>query len=343
MATVLALALSAPGFAAAPAPLALTPPPAAAPKPVERQFELRMTLTGTQRWKNELQSTEATTAQDYALSTRLRSNGFLYSDNLLDTDQQARLEIKQQYYARQGLLRLKAENGGQLPATVEDVTRLGERYRENSLCKDDFECNNRSIERIAAITAIRSNTRQALEEFLAAPGGADEPRYLYFFGYAGCPTRIHVSYAVHVEGRRAYDKEKKKLVPYSLERKADTPGNDVDRKTLCEKYIATVDTKTGTVYVENLFIPSPPGSSERHIDSSVEKLALDLPPPAELLNWSSAKLRENRDSGHEKVVLPLTTPLDGDRTVQGRFDGQLNLDFSWSFKPVAATPTPAAK
>ena len=343
LAAALGLALP-PVFAAgAPnaAPLALTPPPPPALKPIERQFDVRMTVTGTQHWKNELQTSEATTTQDYDLGTRLRSNGFLYSDNLLDTDQKARIEIKQQYYARQGLLQLKAENGGKLPATPEDVTKLTERYRDNARCRDDFECNGRAIERLAAINAMQANTAKELEEFLASPGNADEPRYLYFFGYAGCPTRIHVSYAVHVEGKRAYDKEKKKLVPYSLDRKADTQGSEIDRKTLCEKYIATVDTKTGTVFLENLFIPSPPGHSERHIDSSVEKLDLDLPPPAELLDWTSARLRQNKEAGHEKIALPLTTPLDGDRTVGGLFDGTLNIDFTWSFKTVPAAPAPA--
>lgn len=315
-------------------------PLCAAAAPVERQFDLRLTMSGTQSWKNELQSTEATTAQDYDLSTRLRSDGFLYSDNLLDPDLSARLEIKQQYYARQGLKRLKAENGGKLPTTTEDIDKLADRYRaQGSQCRDDYECNALAVERFAAIGALKSNTPQALEEFLAAPGGGEEPRYLYFFGYAGCPVRLHISYAVEVKGQRAYDRDKKKLVPYSLSRHADTPGDAVDQKTLCEKYIATVDVKTDTVYLENAFIPSPPGTSVRRINDNVETQEIPLPPVAEMMNWVNAKLRMTKPAGSEKVQLKMTTPLDGDATVQGLFTGTLDLAMTWSFKPLGPEPT----
>lgn len=317
------------------APLALS---AAAPVPLERALEFQIDLTGTQQWKNGAQATEASTRQTYVIRTRLRSNGFLYSDNLLDTDQAARLEIKPMYYARQGLERLKARNGGKLPATPEDAAALFERYRDRgNHCRDNFECNQHAIEQLAAVNAMKQNSRPDLEEYLASHGTGPEPRYLYFFGYADCPVSLEMHYELQVKGQRAFDKKKEKLMPYALQRKADSKGSDEDSKTLCEKYVVTVDVKTGTMFVENLYIPAPPGTTLLTIGTTTQTLdeKIGLPPPFELLNWSSAKLRQAGESGNEKASLPLTFPLDGDATVQGSFTGTLNLALRWNFKAEA--------
>lgn len=320
-------------------PLLAAAAPPAAPKPIERVFEFRLTVDGQQHWKNGPQATEATTRQEYLVRTQLRSDGVLYSDNLLDADQDLRLEIKPQYYARKGLNALKALNGGQLPESSEAAAALAERYQKAGVtCFDSYECNNRAVERLAALNALKSNTRQELEEFLAAPGIADVPRYLYFFGYANCPISIHVKYDVQVKGIRAFDRKKEKLEPYALSRSADTTGSDDDRKTLCEKYIVTVDTLKGGVDVENLFLPSPPGTSTMSRSGlAMPTETVPLPPPFEVLNWTSEKLRSTpTDSFKAAVTLPLKAPLDGDYTVQGLFDGSAKVSFSWSFKPLAA-------
>lgn len=308
----------------------------AAPTPQERVFEFQLAVDGRQDWSNGAQSTAATTRQRYTISTRLRSDGFLHSDNLLDTDQEARLEIKPMYYARQGLERLKAGNGGKLPATPGDADAIFERYRQKgNLCRDSFECNQHAIEQLAAINAMKQNSREDLEAFLAAHGSGPEARYLFFFGYAGCPVSLKMQYEVQIKGTRAYDKKKEKPLPYSLVRKADSSGSDEDRKLLCEKYVATVDVKTGTIFVENLYIPAPPGTSLMTINATTtttdEKIG--LPPPFEVLNWSSAKMRQASASGAEKVSLPMNFAIDGDATIGGTFNGKVDIDFRWSFKP----------
>lgn len=332
---------------ALPALPALSAGPAAA-RPaaaLERVFEFRLLVDGRQDWKNGQQATVATTRQEYVVRTSLRSDGFLYSDNLLDDDQALRLEIKPQYYARRGLNALKAINGGKLPESVEAAEALAERYQKAGVsCFDSYECNNRAVERLAAINALKGNTREELEEFLAAPGIADVPRYLYFFGYAGCPVSIRIRYDVQVTGIRAFDRDKKKLEPYALSRSADTAGSDDDRKTLCEKYVVTVDTLKGGVDVENLFLPSPPGTSTMsRKGTALPTESLPLPPPFEVLNWTSEQLRSTPgDSFKQAVTLPLTAPLDGDYTVQGQFSGTAKVSFAWSFKPAAADTLPPA-
>lgn len=316
---------------AAPAPVQAT-----GPVVQERPFEFRIELTGKQSWKNGAQATEATTRQSYTITTRLRSNGFLYSDNLLDTDQAARMEIKPMYYARQGLERLKAGNGGKLPATPDDADALFERYRQKgNQCRDSFECNQHAIEQLAAINAMKQNPREDLEAYLATHGTGPEARYLYFFGYAGCPISLRMRYEVQVKGQRAYDKKKEKLLPYALQRTADSSGSDDDRRTLCEKYVVTVDVKTGAMFVENLFIPAPPGTSLLTIGTTTQTIdeKIGLPPPFEVLNWTSARMRQTTESGAEKASLPLNFAIDGDATVQGTFTGTLDIDFRWSFRP----------
>ncbi len=313
----------------------------AAASPLERVFEFRLVVDGQQSWKNGQQVTEATTKQEYVVRTTLRSDGFLYSDNLLDADQALRLEIKPQYYARKGLNALKALNGGKLPATAEAADALAERRQKAGVfCFDSYECNNRAVERLAAINAMKANTVEELEEFLAAPGIADVPRYLYFFGYAGCPVSIKVKYDVQVQGTRAFDRDRKKLEPYALSRTADTAGSEDDQKTICEKYVVAVDTLKGGVNVENLFLPSPPGTSTMsRKDTALPTESVPLPPPFEVLNWTSETLRATpADSLKQAITLPITAPLDGDYTVQGSFSGSAKVNFVWSFKPQATAP-----
>lgn len=302
----------------------------------ERVLEFELKLDGQQAWANGPQSTQATTRQQYRVSTRLRTDGVLHLDNLLEPDRAARIEIKSAYYARQGLLRLKARNGGKLPARPEDAAALYERYRKDgNRCRDSFECNQQVIEQQAAVQAMEDNTPAELDAFLAPYGPGEVPRYLYYFGYAGCPVNISVQYDVQIRGQRAFDKSQQKVQPYSYLRSADSRGSDDDRKTLCEKYVATVDTRTGTLFIENLLLPAPIGQSIRTIGVASETIAeaIGLPPPAAAIDWATATLSRNRDSGSARQVLELNFPLDGDASVQGTFSGKLNADLRWSFKP----------
>lgn len=342
---VLLLVVNAASFPA----VAATPAAKPSPKPagaIERPFEYRLVVDGVQDWSNGPQKTTARTHQEYLVRTMLRSDGVLYSDNLLDADLDARLDIKQQYYARKGLNALKAINGGKLPESAEAAEAVADRYQKAGVfCYDSYECNNRAVERIAALNAMKANSREDLEAFLAAPGIADVPRYLYFFGYAGCPVSISVKYDVKITGIRAFDRKKEKLEPYDLQRTAMSPGSDDDRATLCEKYIVTVDTLKGGVNVENLFIPSPPGTSTlTRTETATTERDIPLPPPFEVLNWTSEKLRDvATDRVEETLTLPMDFPLDGDHTIQGRFKGQAKVSFKWSFRdPAAASAAPAA-
>ncbi|MDB5985201.1 MAG: formylglycine-rating enzyme family protein [Nevskia sp.] len=305
---------------------------------IDRQFELKISLSAEQSWRNLLQYSKGTTAQEYEMSTRLRSDGIRYADNLLDLDTPHRLEIKQDYLTRQGLLRLKQENGGKLPGSAEDVKKFTDRMQERGLvCNDDGDCDTETAERFAALTALQNNSPQVLEEFLVPPVNPDGSGFFYFFGYGGCPNRLHITNTTHIAGMRAFDRDRKNLRPFALDRSADSNGSPIEQKALCQRYTITLDAKRGTMFVENTYIPSPRGTTRRTLDGNSASSDDNLPVPAEVLDWTTAKLRQTQAAGSATENLRVTTPLDGDRTVLGDFDGTLKVTLSWSFKPVAAT------
>jgi formylglycine-generating enzyme required for sulfatase activity len=306
---------------------------------MERQLELHIAVKGEQTWKNVRQHTQGTTVQDYVLSTRLRSDGVLYADNLLDPDQSARLEIKRQYLARRGLIRLKALNGGKLPRTAEELSALSaERQAGRPDCTRDEQCPAEAVERAAALEFLQNNSVDDLEAFIAAPISSESATWLYFFGFAGCPNHIQITSETHIAGERAYDRDRKALVPWSLDRSASTDGNARDRAALCQRYSATVDVRNGDVYLENPYIPSPAGTTLRSVNRNVERRAEDLPVPSEVLDWTIAQLRRTRDSLNISATLAANAPLDGDYTVLGHFTGELRATLTWSFKPVDGAP-----
>lgn len=303
---------------------------------LERQLDVRITVQGTQSWKNVLQHTQGSTRQDYLLSTHLRSDGVLYGDNLLDPNVDRRLSIKQQYLARHGLIRLKALNGGKLAHDARELAALsGRAQAEGRNCDRDEQCIRESAERMAALNALRNNSVEDLEALIAAPASGDAARWLYFTGYSGCPNQIRIISETHIAGERAFDKKKTRLLPWSLDRTANSSGSAAERASLCQRYTVTVDIRSGEVYVENLFIPSPRGLTLRKIDKTVERIEEDLPVAAEVLTWSTARLRRTTESANLAETLSASLPFDGDSTVLGRFDGRLAVTMRWSFKPVA--------
>lgn len=315
-----------------------TPPPSssgatiATSLAIERQLDVHINVQGDQTWKNLLQHTQGSTQQDYILSTRLRSDGVLYGDNLLDPNTAKRLSIKRQYLARHGLMRLKQQNGGRLPRTAEELAALTARQKD---CGVDDRCMGESVERLAAINALQNNTVEDLEALIAAPATGDAARWLYFFGYAGCPNRIAIRSETHISGERAYNHAKTSLVPWKLDRSANSSGNDEERKGLCQRYTVTVDIRSGDIYLENLYIPSPMGSSTLHRNKTTEQETKELPVAAEVLNWSTEQLRRTRESASFTATLPANMPFDGDSTVLGSFTGKLDVKMEWSFKPVS--------
>lgn len=298
----------------------------------ERQLEVHISVQGNQSWKNVLQHTQGSTQQDYVLSTRLRSDGVLYGDNLLDPNTSRRLSIKQQYLARHGLIRLKAQNGGRLPRTAEEIAAFTAKQKD---CGLDDHCIGESVERLAAITALQNNSIEDLEALIATPATGDAARWLYFFGYSGCPNRIRISNETHISGERAYNSGKTNLVPWLLDRSANSEGDAEDRARLCQRYTATVDVRSGEVYLENLYIPSPQGTSVLRRNKTLIRENIALPVAAEMLTWSSDRLRRTKESASFSETLPGNSPFDGDATVLGSFTGKLDVKMDWSFKPVA--------
>jgi len=296
-----------------------------------------VTVNGSQTWRAGVQHTEGTMAQEFTLSTHLRSDGVLYGDNLLDPDLKARLVIKQQYLARRGLIRLKALNEGRLPHTAEELAALSAKLQAAAPgCQRDAHCDDDdTVEQMAALDALRDNRAEDLEALIAAPASGDAARWLYFFGYAGCPTQIHIRSETHIAGERAYNHARTHLVPWSLDRSADTPGSAADQAGLCRRYVATVDVRSGEICLENFYLPSPPGHTHLVRHNHVEDRDEELSIPPELLAWTNAKLQRPGEALQAADTLPANAPLDQDYTVLGNFTGALKVTLSWSFKPVA--------
>lgn len=313
--------------------LASSPPLAAAPR--ERSLDIVVTVDGSQAWRNELQWSRATTQQRYELHTRLRSEGRQYAENLLEPDLQQRMKIKTDYYTYQGLLQLKQQNGGRLPEAATLSADLANRIQdERSRCLQTGQCEADTVERAAAIQALLHNSIEDLEAFIAYydnPGG----RYLYFFGYPDCPNRMRLQNVSHIEGERAYDRDKKKLAAFKLDLFADSAGSAADQRSLCRRYVATVDVGSGDFYLENAFIPSPLGSSRAAPAAAAQATQRELPIPYEVLSWVGEVLRYAPDRGERRATLKLTLPLDGDSTGLGSIDGSAAVSLSWSFKDAA--------
>jgi hypothetical protein len=300
--------------------------------PLERQLDFVVTAEGEQSWRNALQWSKSRTKQRYEISTTLRSDGRRYADNLLDTDPDRRMEIKREYLTRRGLERLKRENGGKLPKPGQLQAFADSAQTQIMDCRGESECNLLLAERFAALAALEQNTTEELEEFLRMPANDPAARYLYFFGYHGCPNRIQISSHSHFEGEQAFDKEKKKLVPFVMDRNANASGSEAEQKALCWRYTATVDTKSGAIFLENAFIPSPRGVTLYTAGKNTTRKDEDLPIPVQVLDWTSGVLRQAKEAGAETQVFRFTRPLDGNASVLGDFDGSLKATMTWSFK-----------
>lgn len=306
---------------------------------VERQLEIRIAVDGQQTWRNGLQWSKATTTQRYELVTRLRSDGKLQGANLLDPDMNRRIAIKQEYLRRKGLEEAKRANGGTppIPKTDEEKKQASAQVQQEMFnCKGDPDCMSSVVRRYSAIFASAA----APDGTAAGAGGAllDQPgRYLFFFGYEGCPNHIDATQSTHIEGEEAFDRARKSLVPFTLQRDADSAGDAADRKSLCWRYTAVVDTQDQQLFLDNVYLPSPHGTSLRTVHNSPQRSEEDLPPLAEALVWTSQTLRQAAESGAASETLNMGQPLDGNSTVGGRFEGPAKVTLTWSFLPVASS------
>jgi hypothetical protein len=179
-------------------------------------YELRMLITvdAKQSWRADAQWSEANTQQRYELTTRLRSDGRLYTDNLLEPDTERRMRIKAEYYTYKGLVRLIDDNGGQLPdLAAATQSMLHDSMGQHRDCMDAADCPSEVAERFAALSALQSNTREDLLAFIRS---FDDPeaRYRYLLGYAGCPNKLSLQSTAHIEGMQARDRDHKKIKPF---------------------------------------------------------------------------------------------------------------------------------
>ena len=304
----------------------------AAFQPIERNLRYTLDVDAQQQWRNDKQWSKSTSRQRYEIATRLRSDGRLYADNLLDPDTEQRTRIKSEYYIYQGLLRLKSEYGGRLPSLAELGGKAPTKPPQaDGRCMEALSCGNETAERYAALTAMQHNSAEELEAFVASydePGG----RYRYFRGYPACPNQIKLTHTAHFEGEQAFDREKKKLQPFSLDWTADSRGNAIEQRALCEHYVVVVDEQTQTVFVENLFIPSARGTSVLTISGKSESREADLPVPSEVLAWTQEQIGRSRDRLSQQASLRITRPLDGNATVLGAFDGTAKVKIDWVFE-----------
>jgi hypothetical protein len=306
--------------------------------PLERRLELSLDIEGQQDWHNGLQWSKATTRQHYELATTLRSDGVLRGANLLDLDMDRRLAIKQEYLRRQGLEEAKRANGGSipLPKTDEDKKRLSDQVQlEMFNCKGDPDCMYAVVRRYSAVLAT-AGTPGAPADNGAGATLLDGPgRFLFFFGYDGCPNQMHSTQATHTEGARAYDRARKNLVPFTSERNGDSTGNAADRKSLCWRYTAVIDTQDNKLFLDNVYLPSAHGSTIFTERGSPQTQEEDLPPLSEAMSWASQSLRQADASGATTATVNLSQPLDGNATVLGTFEGTAKLRLKWSFLPAA--------
>lgn len=306
-------------------------PAAGAAAPIERPLTIRLDIDATQNWRNDKQWSRASSQQHYQLSTRLRSDGRLYHDNLLEPDLERRVRIKSEYYTYQGLLQLRRDNGGRLPDAAQAARGFGgQAIQQHHDCVDAADCPNAVAERYAAISALQNNSLAELEEFIATydqPGGT----YRYFFGYAGCPNQMRLQHRAHFEGEQAYDRDKKKLQPFTLDWSADSRGSADDQARLCQHYVATVDSRDGSVYLETAFVPSAHGQIVSVLSGAREQREADLPLPSEAMRWLADQLAHTPPQLKRSATLRLDRPLDGNATVLGLFDGSARVQLEWAF------------
>ena len=311
---------------------------AASAAALERQLQIELSVDGQQEWHNGQQSSKGSTRQHYSIRTRLRSDGKLQGANLLDLDLDRRLAIKQEYMRRKGLEEAKRAGGGQLQlprtdAERQQVSQLAQLDMYN--CNGDPDCMSAVVERYSAVFATAPSADGKPAGSTAGAALLDQPgRYLFFFGYDGCPNQMEAALETRVEGQIAFDRAGRNLVPFVLERRGQSSGDVADRRSLCRRYSAVVDTQDHRLYLDNVYLPSAHGISVRTLHGSPQQREEDLAPLGEALEWASQILRQADESGSASGTFELRTPLDGNATVGGLFNGPGKVTMKWSFLPV---------
>lgn len=301
--------------------------------PMDRKLEITVTLEGKQDWRNVLQWSKATTTQRYEFATGLRSEGNLEGANLLDMDQDRRLAIKTEYLRRKGAAKLKAS--GIDPNSPDLQGQISTRMQKDSFaCKGDAVCMSETAGKYAELmaAAVEPDNSAIFE---------GEPRYLFFFGYPGCPNRIRAVNKTHVAGETAYGRNKDHIFPYVLDLNGDSTGSARDQASMCSYYTVVIDTKDQKMFVENVYIPASHGKSVRTEFEKTQTQDTELPIAEPLQGWINRTLRETSLSGSTSTTLNLNMPLDGNSTVLGDFTGEGKATLKWAW--TGGAPSAAAK
>ena len=297
--------------------------------PVQRALEFKLTIDATQDWRNGQQWGKSNTQQRYTLSAQLRSDGRLYADNLLDPELARRMQIKNDWYLYQGLLELKTENGGRLPAPGAQPTVLSAESLAASGGMLSATVANASPQRLTALQVLQERKPDELEAFMRRyeqPGG----QWLYFEGFAGCANSLQLSYHSRFEGDVA--KKQGNKAPFDMQWNAETRGTPEQQQSLCRRYVVTYNPATDALFVENVYLPSPHGTSVRNEFGRTERSEADLPPVSEVMGWANATLKQAHGSGKLSATLPITAALDGRDAVLGRFEGTAAVTLEWAFR-----------
>ena len=123
------------------------------------------------------------------------------------------------------------------------------------------------------------------------------------------------------------------MVPWEVDRYADSQGSPEDVQQLCQRYVASVDVQTGDVYIENLYIPSVQGVTIRSRSGRQKRVDDNLSVPSGVLTWAGERLRKTRETAEYDDSLTASAPFDEDYTILGSFEGEISVKLEWSFKP----------
>lgn len=306
-------------------------------KVVERELKVVITSEAVQDWKKNdpqypgEQWSKATAKQRWEIRTRLRSDGQLRANDLLDPDLDTRMWAKTAHLARQAVKVI--ESRGQtfkLPRTdAEKAAFMREVKKQDVACQGDTACRRRHTMETAAIMAAIQNPE------LLEPD--DEPgRYLYFEPFPGCAEQSRVTMTLSIDGVR-YNKDVDKFVPFSERRSADKV-NASDGLALCEHFLATLDTQDpqGRMRQETLYIPSAVGVTEYTERGHTSRREEPQPLIGAVLDWAQAILRHSPPRGRASADLPLPLSLNGNSTWLGQWTGTAKATLEWSFEEVPA-------
>ena len=84
------------------------------------------------------------------------------------------------------------------------------------------------VYRSAAVEALRESTPRDIDALVGAPGNAVAARWAYYFGYFRCPNSIHITNNIHVSGERAIFLNGSRMVPWEVDRFADSASRRED-------------------------------------------------------------------------------------------------------------------